>query len=141
MTLQRLKAGGDPLVERAVRQQVAGELLDGELVERQIAVERVDHPIAIGPHLAVVVEVDAVRVAVARGVQPVAGAVFAVVRRGEIAVHHALVGVGRVSFRNASSSAGFGGRPVRSSATRRISVRRSASGAGARRSASRRSRE
>ena len=36
------------------------------------------------------------------------------------------------SFRYASISAGFGGSPVRSSATRRISVRRSACGAGAR---------
>ena len=78
----------------AIGQQVAGQLLDGELVEGQIAVEGLDHPVAVRPDLAVVVDVYAVRVAVARGVQPVPGAMFAVVGRREVAVHHSLVGVG-----------------------------------------------
>ena len=72
-----VEAGGDLLVERGVGQQVAGELLDGELVERHVPVEGLDDPVAIGPHLAVVVEVDAVRVGVAGGVEPVAAAVLA----------------------------------------------------------------
>ena len=50
--------------------------------KRQVAVERLDDPVAIGPHLAVVVEVQAVRVGVARGIEPVAGAMLALVRRG-----------------------------------------------------------
>ena len=120
-----LEAGGDALVERGFGQQIAGQLFDGELVERQIAVEGRDHPVAIRPDLAVIVDVDAVRVAVARGVQPVAGAVFAVMRRGQVAIHHALVSIrGDVSCRKASISAGLGGRPVVSRATRRISARR-----------------
>ena len=90
-----MEAGGDLLVERRIGQQVAGQLLDGELVERQIAVEGLDHPVAIGPDLAVVVDVDAVRVAVAGRVQPVARAMLAVMRRGEIAVDHVFVGVRR----------------------------------------------
>ena len=103
-----LEAGGDALVERGVGQQVAGQLFDGELVERQVAIEGGDHPIAIGPDLAVVVDVDAVGVAVAGGVQPVAGAMFAVVRRGEVAVHHALVGVGRSVLEEGLDLGGLG---------------------------------
>src|SRR5256885_10596096 len=37
-----VEAGGDPLLSGRARQQVAGQLLDGELVERQVAVEGVD---------------------------------------------------------------------------------------------------
>ena len=48
-----------------------------------VAVEGVDHPVAVRPHLAVVVEVDAVRVGVAGRIEPVAGAVLAPVRRGQ----------------------------------------------------------
>ena len=44
-----IEAGGHQRVEIAIRQQVAGELLDGELVEGEIAIERVDHPVAIAP--------------------------------------------------------------------------------------------
>ena len=77
-----IEARGDVLIERAIGQQVAGELLDRELVERHVAVEGVDDPIAIGPDLAIVVEVDAVRVGVAGRVEPVAAAMLAPVRRG-----------------------------------------------------------
>ena len=79
--LQRLKPVAICWSSVRFGQQVAGELLDGELVERQVAVEGVDDPVAVGPDLAVVVEVDAVRVGVAGGVEPVAAAVLAPVRR------------------------------------------------------------
>ena len=42
-----VEAGGGLLGERGLGQQVAGELLDGELVERHVAVEGVDDPVAI----------------------------------------------------------------------------------------------
>src|SRR5208337_5498235 len=42
-----IEAGRDQLLGRRVRQQVSGELLDGELVERLVAVERVDDVIAV----------------------------------------------------------------------------------------------
>ena len=60
------------------------------------AVEGVDHPVAVGPHLAVVVEVQAVRVAVAGGVEPVAGHVLAVAGGGEQPVDDRFVGFGPV---------------------------------------------
>ena len=77
-----LEAGGDALFFGRIREQVAGELLDRELVERLVAVERLHDPVAVRPHLAIGVEVQAVRVGVTRGVEPVAGAVFAVGRQG-----------------------------------------------------------
>ena len=87
-----LEPGGDQLVESRLRQQVAGDLVEREVVERLVPVERLDHPVAVGVHLAVVVDVDAVGVAVAGRVQPVAGSVLAPVRGGEEAVDEPLVG-------------------------------------------------
>lgn len=72
-----MKPGGDPLLDRRVFQQVAGELLDRELIERLIAVERRNDPIAVGPHLAIVVEMQTVRVGITGRIEPVAAAVFA----------------------------------------------------------------
>ncbi len=45
-----MEAGGNLLFERGVGQQVACELLNHKLVKRQIAIERVDHPITIFPN-------------------------------------------------------------------------------------------
>ena len=67
----------DELLLGAVWQKVAGEVFDCELVEVHVLVEGVDHPVAIGPHLAIVVHMDAVRVGVACVIQPVAAAVLA----------------------------------------------------------------
>ena len=96
VTWQRLKPVAINCSSLGVGQQVAGELLDDELVERQVAIERPDDPIAVGPHLAVVVEVQAVRVAVAGGVEPEAGHVLAVARRREQPIDRSLVGVGAI---------------------------------------------
>ena len=87
-----MEAGGDQLVHRRARQQVARDLLERETVEGQVAVEGVDHPVAVGPHLAVVVDVDAMRVGIASGVQPVASAVLPVAFVSEQDVEVALVG-------------------------------------------------
>ena len=67
-----MEARGDQLIHRRVRQQVARDLLDGELIERKVPVEGVDHPIAVRPHFAVVVDMNAVRVRVPGVVQPIA---------------------------------------------------------------------
>ena len=90
-----LEPGGDELIQARLGQQVAGELLHGELVERLVPVEGPDHPVAVGIHLSVVVDVDPVRVAVARRVEPVAGTVLAPLLRGEQPVDELLVGVRR----------------------------------------------
>ena len=44
-----VEAGGDLLLDGRVLQHVARDLLDREVAERQVAVERVDHPVAVLP--------------------------------------------------------------------------------------------
>ncbi len=89
-----VEAGRDLLLERRVLQHVAGELLDGEVAERQIAIERVDHPVAVLPGRAALVLLVAVRVGVAREVEPRPRPALAVALRGEQAIDQAAVGVG-----------------------------------------------
>ena len=87
-------ARGDPLLEAGVGQEVPRELLGGEAVERQIAVEGRHDPVAVAPHRPGVVAVVADAVRVAHEVEPERGHPLAVARRGEEAVDLALVGVG-----------------------------------------------
>ena len=104
-------------------QQVAGDLLDDELVEGLVAVERLHDPVAIFPDGARLIEGVAVGIGVARQVEPVPAPALAVVRRGEQPIDHFLVGVRRVvRDGNAAISRGEGGKPVRSRLTRRSSV-------------------
>ena len=86
---------GDLLGVGGVGQQIARDLLDRELVEREIPVERVDHPVAPVPHLAQAVDVIPVRVGVARGVEPGDGHALAVVRRFQQGIDARLVGIWR----------------------------------------------
>ena len=90
-----LEAGRYELVQAGFRQQIARHLLHRELVERLVPVEGPDHPVAVGIHLAVVVDVDPVGVPVARRVEPVARAMLAPLVRCEQPVDELLVGVFR----------------------------------------------
>ncbi len=124
----RLNAGGDHLILRRLRQQVAGQLLDGEPVEGHVAVEGIDHPIAPAPHVALAIALVAIAVGVARGFEPRVGHALAVARRGQQPIHDLFIGVSAIlSAMKASISAAVGGRPVRSRLTRRSQVARSAS--------------
>ena len=91
---QPVVPGGDPLVAARVGQQVARELRGREAVERQVAVPRVHHPVAVAPHRPRVVAVVADAVGVAHEVEPEERHALAVARRGEQAIHLALVRVG-----------------------------------------------
>ena len=91
-----LEAGRDQLILCRLRQQIAGELFDGELVERQVAIVRSNDPIAVGPNRPCAVDAVAVRVGVAGQIEPVAGLPFAVVRRREEAIDDRFVGVRRL---------------------------------------------
>ena len=112
--VQAVEAGGDELLGRRVGQQVAGELLDRELVERLVAVERVDDVVAVREDALVLVAVVADRVGEPHQVEPGHGHPLAVMGRGEQPVDLPLVGVGSVSSPKAWTSSGVGGRPVRS---------------------------
>ena len=123
--LQRLKPEATLLIERAVGKQVAGQLLDRELIERHVAIEGVDHPIAKRPHLAIIVDMNAVGVGIAGGIEPIATPMFALARRGQQPIDIFFIGVGRFVVRGILRLArASGGRPVRSRHTRRASVRR-----------------
>src|SRR6185369_15869790 len=65
-----MKAGGDLLTDCGIREHVARDLLDRELIERHIAVESIDNPIAILPHHPALVFLITVRVGVSRKVKP-----------------------------------------------------------------------
>ena len=119
------------LLDGGVRHQVAGQLLARELVERLVVAERAQHVVAIGPGGEGVVAVEAAGVGVAHDVEPVHGLLLGVARRGQQAVDQLLVGVRRRVFQEGVDLFGrWAASPVRSSETRRISVRRSASGEG-----------
>ena len=97
-----VEAAGDPIVENllgrrglaVVGHQIAGQLQDRELVERHVAVECIHHPLPVGPDLAVVVDVDAVGVAVPGIVEPVAAAVLAPLEARKHRVDEPVVGIG-----------------------------------------------
>ena len=92
-----LKAGRNLLSERGSRQEVAGELLDREAVERHVLVERVDHPIAPRPEGALRVALVAFGVRIACRIQPWAGPAFAKTRaRQELIDEPCIVGVRRI---------------------------------------------
>jgi hypothetical protein len=79
------------LVGRRLGQHVSRDLLDGEAIERHVVVERLDHPVAVLPHHARQVLLEAVRIRVPREVQPGAGPALAVMRRGEQPVDEARI--------------------------------------------------
>ena len=81
----------DQLGGRRPGQQVAGNLFVREPIEGLVGVEGVDDPVAIGPDAAVVVEVVAVGVGIAHGVEPVPRPVLAVARTRQQAVDQRLV--------------------------------------------------
>jgi len=64
------EGGGEFLVAGGVWQKVAGELLTDKLVERQVVIEGLDHPIAVGPGVHVHVGLIAKGVGVTRDIKP-----------------------------------------------------------------------
>src|SRR5215510_16556094 len=77
-----IEAGGHQGIEILVRYEVARKLLDGELIEGEVAIERIDDPLAIppGPWPCPILFV-AVAVRVAGQVQPETGPFLAIMRR------------------------------------------------------------
>src|SRR5262249_4522869 len=90
-----VKAGGDLLLQSGLRQQVASQLLDDELVIGQVAVESADQPVAPAPgERTAGVLLVAIAVGVARDIEPVPRPPLAVMRRRKETVNKSLVGVG-----------------------------------------------
>ena len=71
LTVQAVEGGGNALVARRTRQQVARKLPEEELIVGQVLVERLDDPVAVRRHVALDVGLIAVGVGIAREVEPV----------------------------------------------------------------------
>ena len=93
---QAIVAAGDFLVHRRVGQQVAGKLLGGELVERQIVIERLDDPVAVRRDRMILIAVVTDGVGVTDEIKPVTGQALAKPRRRQQFVHHARIGLRRL---------------------------------------------
>ena len=90
-----VKARRDLLVESRVRQQVARQLLDGELIERHVRVQGVDGPVAPRPHRPRAVSLIAVRVGITRRVEPVEHHSLTIAWRCEQPIDKPFVSIGR----------------------------------------------
>src|SRR5205814_9054363 len=88
-----METSGNLLPDGRLRKQIAGELPDGKLVERQVLIERADYPVAVLPNRTRRVDGIAVRVRVTGRVQPPSAPAFAVMGRGQQLVHQPLVSV------------------------------------------------
>ena len=106
-----VETGGDFLVEAGIRQEVAAELFDYELIVREIAVQCGDDPVTVFPNLAGGIDRVAVGISIARDVEPRARPAFAVVRRGEEACDDAAKR-GFAASRSCSGGSCRGGRRV-----------------------------
>ena len=85
----------EQLLFGGVRKQVAGKLPRSELVERHVAVECFDYPVAPRPQEPVVMVIEkSIGVAPTREVEPIARHVFGVTRRFEQTIDELPVGVG-----------------------------------------------
>lgn len=80
---EAVEAGGGPFAVSGVREEIAGELGAGELVEREILIEGINDPVAVGPCVVVLVAVEADGIGVADDIEPVLGHAFAVLGAGE----------------------------------------------------------
>ena len=122
--LLRLKPVAIFCVERRLGEQVAGELLGEEPVERLVAVIGGDHPVAPGPHGAGEVVLVAVGIGKAGAVEPVHRHALAIERRSQQAVDLLRRTPVGPAARNSSISSGAGGTPARSRLNRLINVGR-----------------
>ena len=112
---QPVEARGDQRLGRVAVDLVAGKLFVQEPVVGLVAVERIDHVVAIPPGERLGrVALVAVGLGVANQVQPVPAPGLAVTGRGEQPIDQSLVGIADWSAQKSSTSSGVGGRPVRS---------------------------
>ena len=93
---QSIVAAGNLVVDGGARQQVARKLGGGKPVERQVVVERLDHPVAVRCEGVILSTVVADRVRIPHEVEPVAGQAFAELWGGEQLVDDRRIAPGRL---------------------------------------------
>ena len=90
-----VETGGNQLIRCRVGKQIPSDLFDHKLVVRLIPVQCPHHPIPVGPHLAIVVQVQSMGIAVAGRVQPEPRHVLAVTRGTQQPIDDLFVGIRR----------------------------------------------
>ena len=65
-----VKSTGNLLINRGIRKKISRELPNGELIERHILIECLDHPVSPDPLVGVSVLLEAIAVGIACGIQP-----------------------------------------------------------------------
>ena len=88
-----MKSRGDQLLTCGLRQQISRDLLQGEGIKAHVPIEGTHHPVAVGPHLAIRVVVDAMGVAVACGIQPVAASMLTPLLRVHEPLHQLFISI------------------------------------------------
>ena len=90
------ESGGELLLVGGIGKEVACNLPDREIIEREIAIDCIGDPVAPGPHRAFVVSLIAIGVGVAGGIEPGPGHALSKGRIGEEAIDQVFPGLGRL---------------------------------------------
>jgi hypothetical protein len=93
-----VKGGCNKLVIRRVWKQVAGQLFDGKLIERHVAVKSPDYPIAVTPNGSARIAFIPFGIGIPGHIEPPRSPLFAKVRRGEQMINHAFISVSPFIF-------------------------------------------
>ncbi len=93
-----VEPGGHDLVLRRIGQHIPGQLLDGELVKRQVSVVRSDQPFPPQPHVPAPVALKPVAVRITGQVQPLQRHPLPEMGRSEQPVQGLFVGIRRLVF-------------------------------------------
>ena len=91
-----MKSSGDEVIRCRLGQHVARNLLDAELIEGHVSVQRTHDPVAVGPDLPRAVLLKAVRVRIARQVQPAPRPALAILLGGQQVIDEVVIGTGRL---------------------------------------------
>ena len=89
-----VEACRDFLIERRVRQQIASQLLNRELIERHVLVEGFEYPVTPTPHVSRTVRLIAVGVCVPRCIEPANRHSLGIARRLQQPIDDTFVSVG-----------------------------------------------
>ena len=80
LAVESIEQRRELLFLRGVGQQIAGNLPCGELIEGQVFVKGIDHPVAIGPDKTIVVRLVAVGISKACDIEPILSESFTIAR-------------------------------------------------------------
>ena len=87
------EASGHALTDGRIGQEIARQLLDGELIEGLVGIEGIDHPVPPQPHEPDAIKVVSARVGVARQIKPVLTDSLSIMLRIHQTIDEALISI------------------------------------------------